>query len=201
MRKTIHWTWLIIGILTVACGVMAICWPGATLLTLSWFIGIVLLLEGVCSVVLYGYIGWQIPGSGWYLFDGIVTVIFAGFLLCNQLLTASMLPYLLGMWVIVMGVERIMRSIEAKRWGDKEWWCVLILGILSVCLGVVFLFFPQLSTVAIGVITGIFLILYGGSIIFLWIGDHRARRFLDQMFPDIPEVDAKDVTDEKKNQH
>ena len=59
----------------------------------------------------------------------------------------------------------------------------------------------QLSTVAIGVITGIFLILYGGSIIFLWIGDHRARRFLDQMFPDIPEVDAKDVTDEKKNQH
>lgn len=200
MRKTTHWLWLVAGIFLIAGGVFAIYVPSSALWSLAWIIGLTLLLEGICSIALYAQIGWRIPGSGWYLFDGIVTVILAGFLLLNQVVTVSVLPPLLGMWIIIMGVERIMRAVDAKRMGDREWWCILILGILSVCCGIVFFLFPQISTTAIGIAIGIFLILYGCSTILLWIADHRARRFVDQMFPEIREVDARDVTDKTKKQ-
>lgn len=200
MRKVLHWLWLIAGIGLIASGVVAICSPGATLLSLAWIIGVTLLFEGLCSIALYLQIGWRMPGSGWFLLDGMVTTILAFFLLFHNLFTATALPYLLGMWIIMMGVERIIQSIDAKRIGDREWWLVLILGILSMIFGILSFVYPIISAVTISIAVGIFLILHGVSNIILWIADHRAKRFLNQRFPDIPEVDAKDISSDGKKQ-
>ncbi len=200
MRKALHWLWLIASIGLIAGGVVAICRPGATLLSLAWVIGASMLFEGLCSIAMYFQIGWRIPGSGWYLLDGLATTILAFFLLCNNLFTASALPYLLGMWIIVMGIERILQSMDAKRMGDKEWGLVLALGIVAVVIGIMSFVNPVISTVTISIAVGIFLILHGVSNIILWAADHKAKRFLRRRAPDIPEVDAKDVSSDGEKQ-
>lgn len=197
MRKTLHWLWLLSGIALIASGILAICMPEATLLTLAWIIGFTMLFEGLCAIGMYLQIGWLVPGSGLYLLDGVVTTILALFILCNKVVTASVLPYLVCMWIIMIGVERILQSIDVKRMGDKYWWIVLILGILAVVLGILSFVYPIISAVTLSVAVGVFLILHGVSNIVLWISDHRAKRYFHHRFQDIPEVEAKDVSQDQ----
>jgi len=71
--------------------------------------------EGVTEIVVFFQFR-SLPGSGWILFDGIVTLILA-YLIWRPWPSSSVwaIGTLLGVNLIVSGVTRLMYSVEARK--------------------------------------------------------------------------------------
>ena len=52
-----------------------------------------MLFSGVVDIMIFATAGSSIYGSGWFLVDGILTVLLSIFLLCNQMFTMMTLLY------------------------------------------------------------------------------------------------------------
>ncbi len=169
MKHTLYKAiWLITGILLIVVGIIAACNPGATILSLALLFGIAILLFGIGSIVVYIVTRKYIFGSGWILADGIIATLLSIFLLCNQLTTAAMIPYIFGMWLIFSGVARLIGSFDMKKIGISGWGFMTAIGIIVMIIGFAALFHPLAAMVAVSILLGIFLIFQGIVAVLLW---------------------------------
>ena len=153
--------WLIVGVLLIAVGVYFIASPGATIASLSLLIGISILISGIVDIIIYAISREVIAGAGWLLADGIITVLLAALLLCNQWVLTAIQPFLFSMWILFSGVAKTVDSFELKRFGVKGWGWFTALGILLIVAGFITFFSPVISIVTIAILVGISLILHG----------------------------------------
>ncbi len=153
--------WVLSGILLVVAGIFAIANPAAALTSLAFLIGLSMLISGVIDIVIYARGYALLAGAGWILADGILTVILSLFLLFKQVVTAAVLPFVFGMWIIFTGVSRAIGSFDLKRLGVRGWGWFLALGIVLVVLGLLCFCKPLAAAVAIGILVGVVLILEG----------------------------------------
>lgn len=94
MNKTVSRVlWIVAGVLLIVAGGACMFHPGATLSGLSFLLGMAMLFSGVVDIIIFATAGSSIYGSGWFLVDGILTVLLSIFLLCNQMFTMMTLPY------------------------------------------------------------------------------------------------------------
>ena len=193
MKKVLYWLWLIFSILMIPAGILAVANPSSTLLSLAWFIGLVMLIEGGVTIAVYCYTRDTLFTSGWMLFDGIVTVILAVFVLFYNVFTAQALPYAFGMWIIFSGLQRAVYAVDLKHIGVPGWGWLLGLGIAGAAFGVFSFVDPVFGSVALSVMVGWFLIFYGVSSVALWTRVNRARSFVKKTEKILDDSDAIEV--------
>ena len=88
MNKTLsRILWIVAGVLLIAAGVYCFVSPDAALGGLSLMLGLAMLFSGVVDIVIFASSRRYMLGSGWFLLEGIFTVLLAVFLLCNQAFT------------------------------------------------------------------------------------------------------------------
>lgn len=162
MRSTL-WRvlWVISGVLLMAAGVTAILNPSVALTSLALLIGISMLISGIIDLVIFAETYKLFTGSGWILADGILSVILSLILLCNHWITAALIPFVFGMWVLFTGIAKLISSLDMKRLGIPGWGWFTALGVLLIVFGVISFFKPVAAAVAAGILTGIALILEG----------------------------------------
>ncbi|MEA4912198.1 MAG: DUF308 domain-containing protein [Oscillospiraceae bacterium] len=178
MKKALYWLWLILSVLMIPAGILAVANPAATLTSLAWVIGLLMLLEGAVTIAVYVYTRETLLSSGWVLFDGILTVVLSVFLLFNNIFTVQALPYAFGMWILVSSLQKAIYSFDLRRIGVPGWGWLLALGIAGAAFGVLSFVDPVFGSVAISVLVGWFLIFYGVSSVVLWSRVERARSFV-----------------------
>ena len=100
-------------------------------------------------------------GSGWFLLEGIFTVLLAVFLLCNQAFTMLSLPFLFGMWLLFGGISRFVSSFDLQRLGVKGWGWFTALGVLLTFAGILSFYDPISGALALSWVAGLVLILQG----------------------------------------
>ena len=87
---------------------------------------------------------------------GVAASALGVFLLFKPDTVVSVLPILVGIYVIVDAVVRLQSAFELRKMGYARWWSFLILAGLSAALGVLMMVNPfetvQLLVMAIGVI-------------------------------------------------
>jgi uncharacterized membrane protein HdeD (DUF308 family) len=89
--------------------------PGVGLAALTAAITVYLFVEGILEFVL-SYMLRPLPGAGWLLFDGIVTLALAIFVVSTWSSSASwLLGTLVGISMLFSGVTRLMLSIAVRR--------------------------------------------------------------------------------------
>lgn len=155
--------WVILGALMIIAGIICLCVPGITEATLALAYGIILLVSGIADIAIFAVWGSGMFGAGWLLLDGILTVLLSMFLLFNMGFTALALPYIFGMWLMFSGISRFVSSFDLRAFGVRGWGWMMALGIVMAAVGFVAFLDPVLSTLAMTVITGIMLIVYGIS--------------------------------------
>jgi uncharacterized membrane protein HdeD (DUF308 family) len=64
----------LIGILDVVVGFYVILHPGAGLLTLTLFLAVIFVVDGIFTLA-WGFRSRPNPGSGWLLFDGVISLV------------------------------------------------------------------------------------------------------------------------------
>lgn len=162
MGKTIlRILWGVVGAVLIAVGILSLCFPGAAVETMAVVFGIALLISGIVDIIIFAKGSKYLFGVGWFLVDGILTIILSLFLLFNVGFTALSLPYIFGMWLIFSGINRLVNSFDLKRFGVRGWGWMTALGIIAAVLGFISFLDPVLSALGMAVIVGILLIVQG----------------------------------------
>jgi uncharacterized membrane protein HdeD (DUF308 family) len=106
---------MLIGIVYVIGGFYLVFHPGLALESLTLVLAAILVAEGVLQMVVFFKFR-SLPGSGWVLFDGIMTLLL-GFLIGYPwpLSSAWAIGTLVGINLLVSGFTRLMYSIAVRR--------------------------------------------------------------------------------------
>ncbi|MGA8729515.1 MAG: HdeD family acid-resistance protein [Terracidiphilus sp.] len=106
---------LLLGILYICVGVYVLLHPVAGLASLTLVLAIYLFAEGVLELI-FGFRIRPMPGSGWLLFDGIVTLIL-GILIWRSWPSSTewVIGTLVGISMLFSGTARLSLSLAARR--------------------------------------------------------------------------------------
>lgn len=122
------------GVALVALGIVCICNPGATMLSASLIIGILTLVSGISTLIMWSRIKFFLP-TGNLLLSGILQVILGLIFLNNKLFLAAAIPVVFAFWLLVEGLILAIRSFDFKAAGFRAWWVLCVLGVAAAVLG------------------------------------------------------------------
>ena len=108
---------------------------------------------------------------------GIITALLGVFLLINQplrLMTDIIVIYMLGFWILAMGIVRIVSSIQLKSIPGSGWGWLLALGILMTLMGIYSFFHPMVSALTLAWLIGFYIIFAGVDLVILGIAMRKS---------------------------
>ncbi|AQP47953.1 hypothetical protein BW730_11085 [Tessaracoccus aquimaris] len=178
------WPWILIqGILAVIFGIIALAWPGATLLTLAVFFGIWMIVDGV------GLLIQAVTDTSGDLADrvlvglfGVLGVVLGGVVAWNPFTGVEAIALLVAVWFIVAGIREIVFAARVRKVITGEWLLILS-GILAVVFGILCLVMPALALGAVVYLIGIGALLFG---IFMVVSAIRIRTVATTVTPPQP---------------
>ncbi len=155
------WMLVVRGAAGVVFGLLAIAWPGISLLTLVLLWGGYALVDGAAAIALAIRAGSKGRRWGWLLFEGIVGIAAAFFMAVNPGLTAFALLMLIAAWAVLTGVAEIVAAIELRRHVRGEW-RLLASGALSIAFGALTATFPGAGALTLVTVIAAYAIVFGG---------------------------------------
>ena len=159
------WLLMLRGIAAVAFGILAILWPGITLLALAYLFAAYALVDGVCALAaaIFGHTGGMVP-RWWLAVIGVIGILAGLVAYAWPGMTALFLLLIIATWSIIIGVLEIVGALQLRKEIEGEWW-LIISGLLSIAFGVILFVQPAPGALALIWIIGIYAILAGGSLI------------------------------------
>lgn len=159
------WGWIVAyGVLSVLAGVVAIVWPGTTLVVIAIVFALQLLVSAVYQFVLVFAIPHE---AGWLralvALIAIVSLVVSVYLLGHVGLTLLLLAILLGAYWIAQGAIELFLAMGHPEIRNRAW--VVVSGVLSVVAGIIVAVFPGISLFALTIVLGIWLIFFGAILI------------------------------------
>ena len=153
------------GIVVSVLGVAAIAVPSVASVSVTIFIGIMLLLAGIAT----GISAFRAATASGGILSGLLglLMIFAGVDLLAQPESGTItLTFVLALWLFLSGIVRIVWAIRARAAIDNVGW-IIASGGLSIVLGVLIAnHLPSSAAWAIGLLVGIELLSAGAALVF-----------------------------------
>jgi uncharacterized membrane protein HdeD (DUF308 family) len=156
-----HWGWvLFFGIITVLAGILALAWPGRTVVVLAVLFGVQLVVAGIFRFVAALATDDETGATRVLLaLLGVLSFIVGLYALRHILVTIATLALLLGIFWIVNGAIEVFAALSHRRMQGRGW--TIFMGLLSVVAGVVVLVYPGISLVTLAVVLGVWLLVFG----------------------------------------
>lgn len=151
------WVPALIGLLSVAAGILALAYQDITLLALGLILGIYVLMFGIFSLVA----GFEpdAPQSHGALraVVGIVAVLAGLILIVRPGASVLVLLLAFGFWLIITGVGDLTRGITQP--GHR--FISILLGLVGIAAGIIVIADPDIGLSTLAIIAGIMLIVRG----------------------------------------
>jgi uncharacterized membrane protein HdeD (DUF308 family) len=154
---------LIRGVLSVIFGVVALVWPGVTVLALALLFGVWALLQGVSYVVgavrqarAHVGVGDWLP----LLVIGLLGVAAAVATVLWPAITALVLTVMVGLFLVVVGVSELVMAVRLRRAIRGELFLV-VAATLALLTGLSILLWPQVGIVVLTVVLGSYALVTG----------------------------------------
>ena len=167
---------MVTAILLVVLGGLFLFRPAQSIGDIAWLAGLLLIISG--SFTLFFSLRSQaiMPNAGSTTLMSVLQFILGIIFLCNRSLGVGTIILLFGMWIIVEGIQLAVLSFDYKKYGLKQWWLMLILGICSVVLGFFALMRPDITSVTISILIGLAIIFNGIVRLVAFSGISRLQR-------------------------
>jgi len=154
------WIVLTLGAVSVLFGCAVLIWPHVSLALMAVLLGCWLLIAGAARIV-----GAFLPGVGIgsNLLSGVVGVILmiAGALCLRDLASSlAIISFIVALTWLFSGLAGIIAAFQTTG-GSRAW--LLIIGAVTLVIGIVFLFLPRLSLAALVLTTGSSAIVVGAG--------------------------------------
>lgn len=171
------WAAVLRGIAAILFGILALIWPGLTVLALVWLFGAYVLVDGIFALGAALFGGLRTAGRrGWLVVEGIAGIIAGILTFAWPGVTTLVLLWLVAAWALVTGVLEIAAAIMLRREIEGEW-LLAISGVLSVLFGILLAVWPATGALALVVIIGAYAIAFGAVLVVLGL---RMRRLRDR---------------------
>lgn len=161
-KKGFDWFSLVLGILFVIAGIASFAHPDKTMHFLAILAGIAFILRGIYELWFRNFINNALDEStGWIIFIAILDIILGIIVLVWPNFGVLYLAILFAIWFIIDSLAMIRGAKFFKEFhrGYATW--LVILGIISLILGIILLFSPILSTITIVWLVSIMLMVFG----------------------------------------
>jgi uncharacterized membrane protein HdeD (DUF308 family) len=176
MIKSLSTSLIVRGILAVAVGVMALAWPGVTVLALVILFAVYAFMASGLEAVraftsrdagpVIGHLLAALAG----LAAGVLALAWPG-------PTALVLVLIVGSWAVVAGLLEVAAAFQAGEPGGTR--ALYILGgLVSVAFGVVLFARPGVGALTLALLFGLFNLIYGTSMLVQGIELRRAGKTL-----------------------
>jgi uncharacterized membrane protein HdeD (DUF308 family) len=109
---------------------------------------------------------------GWVLFFGIATLVLGVLVVLKPRDTIYAFAILLGIWLFVAGLFRIVTAIADREDTAGTRWMLALLGLLSVLIGILFLRHTEETVTTLAFLIGIFWVIGGIIEFFTAYADH-----------------------------
>jgi uncharacterized membrane protein HdeD (DUF308 family) len=165
---------ILVGILAIIAGIVALAWPGITVLVLV----IMFAIYAFTDAVVQGARAFSSDGFGpvlGHLLLGLIDLAAGLFALAWPAPTALVLVLVVGLWAIFGGGAEFFSAFAA---GESAGTRALLLlgGLVSIAFGVVLLARPGVGAVTLALLYGLFVLMYGIAQITGGIQLHSARK-------------------------
>jgi len=166
MFKSLKISFIISSILYMALGAFLLIWPTTSLNVICYAFGGITLFYGFFRLA--SYLGNRENPSVLQAdcFFGIIMIGIGIFLLIQPDIIRSILPIVLGLFIIFNSIIKLQYAFELKAAFYEKWWILLFLGIVTAGLGTVIAFNPFASTELMIMAMGIVLVADGLSNLF-----------------------------------
>lgn len=130
-----HW-WLLLvgGLLFLVLGFVSLAYPMTALLSVALYIGLIALATGIMSLA-FAFSNMSAGGWGWRLFEGIVDVLFGLVMLIHPMISAALIPVIIGIWVFIRGLMYLIDALSWRRNRSRDWSGYAVIGVLLMVFG------------------------------------------------------------------
>jgi uncharacterized membrane protein HdeD (DUF308 family) len=105
----------LVGLAYLVAGIYILDHPGRGLVTLTLILAFYLFFEGIFEAVIYAQLR-RLPGSGWFLFDAIVTIVLGIMILMSWPVSSVWaIGTLIGISILFSGIARLSYAFAARR--------------------------------------------------------------------------------------
>ena len=162
------WVTLLVGLLSLAAGIILVFKPSNSLATLAVIFGIFLLIDGIAELV--ASIAGRVDNRALAAILGVLGIVIGIVLIRHPFHGVTAIGLLIGIWLVAAGVVRFVRSLAV---GTRPVLGVLI-ALLEIFVGIAVVANPHIGYATLAILTGIWLILSGIGTIALGIELRRA---------------------------
>ena len=165
------WAWwviLLVGLLSVAAGIILVLKPSNSLATLAVIFGIFLLIDGIGDLITS--FGHAVENRALAAIVGVLGIVIGIALIRHPFTGVAAIGLLIGIWMVAAGVVRLVRTLVV---GRRPVLGVLV-ALLEVIVGIVIVSDPHIGYATLAVLVGIWLILSGIGTIGIAVAIRRA---------------------------
>lgn len=180
------------AILCIVLGIVLVVWPGMSVKVVCMSIGAVLAVNGLIKLFNYTFSRDGSMFSQLNLIMGVIITLIGAWILLRPNAIIAMVPILVGIIIIIHGVNNLQQAVNLSQSGYDKWWLALLLGILTIGFGILLICNPFEAIDTLVMFIGIFLIYDGISDI--WIVSrvsYAAKQVRQEM--EALDVEAKEV--------
>ena len=189
--KNLKFNFVVAAILYLALGVVLLVWPDTTSNLICYAIGGVLLLYGVVGIISFLISREKTAALALQLIVGVVAAALGVFFLTQPRLILSILPVLMGLFIIIVSLLSIKRAFEMRGYRYERWWAAFLLALIAIALGLLVLFHPYMTAQTVVMVIGIVFLYVGVCDLWaIWKVSRAAKEF-KKNFP--IEVDPIDI--------
>lgn len=168
MKKS-NWSILLVnGLIAILFGLLALIVPIATILTLTIYLGLIILLGGL---ILF-YISYRnLKAKKTYLLlmtEAILSIIIGAVIAFYPSISLQIFLVMIGIWATIIGLFQIIISVRMKSKVSNHGMFTLN-GVITLVFGLLLFFNPQGTLVALFYVIGVLAVIAGILLIYLGI--------------------------------
>jgi uncharacterized membrane protein HdeD (DUF308 family) len=167
------WLFLARGILALILGIFALFFPEVVYMSIVLIIGVFALVDG--AIALFSAFTSNAKSEHWWwiIFEGVLGILLGVLTIFRPAAMGEVWMILIAVWAILTGILEIITAVALRKAIEGEIWMILG-GVVSLLFGVLLLIYPTAGAIAIGIIIGVFAILFG---IFFILLAFRLKKF------------------------
>lgn len=133
---------IIISIILIGFGIFMFTNPITTVNILMVMFGALLVIDGLVHLVSYFAIKDEYRFFSSELAQAVIYIILGFVLMCNYDKVSTLLPVILGIWIIVESIFKLQISLNIRDIYDSHWGVLMGMSIVTGLLGMIILFNP-----------------------------------------------------------
>jgi uncharacterized membrane protein HdeD (DUF308 family) len=145
------------GIISLAVGIMALVWPGKTIIVVAILFAIYLIISGIFEIIRSFAHGLTGGTRVLLLITGVLSIILGIFAIRSAINAAELLAIFIGIAFLFRGFASLFMGFDSK---EGRGWNIFF-GLIMLIGGVVILTQPLISLATLALVVGIWLIIIG----------------------------------------